>query len=61
MFRAYLASAFLAFGLYGYAQTKGWSLLPSEAQEFRRQRAEASESRYGSSGRSGSGGGFSGK
>jgi len=62
MYRAYLASAFLALGLYGYAQLKGWSVFPSEAQEFRSQRAEAAEiRRYGSSGRSGGGGGFSGK
>ena len=59
MYRAYLASAFLAFGLYGYSQLKGWSILPSEAQEFQRQKAEERANRaYGSSGRSG---GFSGK
>jgi hypothetical protein len=59
MFRSYLASAFIAFGLYGFAQVKGWSIFPTEAQQFQRERAEAQESRrYGSSGR---GGGFSGK
>jgi hypothetical protein len=63
MFRSYLASALLAFGLFGYAQFKGWSVFPSEAQEFRSKRAEAAENRAGStgSGRSGGGGGFSGK
>ncbi len=60
MFRYYLGSAFLAFGLYGLAQNQGWSLLPSEAQEFQRQRAEQQEQRRsGSSG--GRSGGFSGK
>lgn len=58
MFRAYLASAFLAFGLYGFAQMKGWTVFPTEAQEFQRQRAEEREGRSAGSGR---GGGFSGK
>jgi len=59
MFKLYLASAFLALGLYGYAQYRGWTLLPSEAEEFQRVRAAQQESRRsGSSGRSG---GFSGK
>ena len=56
MFRAYIAAAFTAFGLYGIGQYKGWSVRPSEAQEFQRQRAEQSSSSYGrgSSGSSGS-------
>lgn len=58
MFRTYLASALLAFGLYGYAQYRGWSIMPSEAQEFQRQRAE--QAYYGSRGGSGSRGGTSG-
>lgn len=59
MFRSYLASALLALGLYGFAQVKGWSLFPTEAQAFQRERVEEQESRrHGSSGR---GGGFSGK
>jgi hypothetical protein len=63
MFRAYLGSALTALGLYGFAQYQGWSLLPSEADEFQRRRAEQQESRTGSgsSTRSRSGGGFSGK
>ena len=62
MFKLYLASAFLALGLYGYAQYRGWTLLPSEAEEFQRVRAAQQESRRSgsSSGRSSSGG-FSGK
>ena len=52
MFRAYIAAAFAAFGLYSVGQYKGWSVMPSEAQEFQRQRAEQSSS---SSGRGGSG------
>ena len=40
MFRAYIASALAAFGLYGYAQYRGWSIMPSEAQEYQRQKAE---------------------
>jgi hypothetical protein len=60
MFRAYLASAFLAFGLFSYAQLKGWSLFPTEAQQYQRARAaEAAARTVGrSGGRSGS---FSGK
>lgn len=59
MFRLYLACAFLALGLYGYAQYRGWSVLPSEAEEYQRVRAAQQETRRsGSSGRSGS---FSGK
>ena len=54
MFRAYLAAAFAAFGLYGFGQYKGWSVMPSEAQEFQRQRAEQQSSSYGRSGGSGS-------
>ena len=59
MFKLYLASAFLATGLYGYAQYRGWTLLPSEAEEFQRVRAAQQESRRTSSG--GRSGGFSGK
>ena len=53
MFRAYIAAAFAAFGLYSAGQYKGWSLMPSEAQEFQRSRAEQASS-YGR-GSSGSG------
>jgi len=60
MFKLYLASAFLATGLFGYAQYRGWTLLPSEAEEFQRVRAAQQESRRsGSSG--GRSGGFGGK
>jgi hypothetical protein len=59
MFKLYLASAFLALGVYGYAQYRGWSLLPSEAEEYQRVRAAQQASRSGSSG--GRSGGFSGK
>jgi len=59
MFRTYLAAAMLAFGAYSYGQYRGWSILPSEAQEFQRQRAEQRAAAYGGSGtrsgRSGSG------
>ncbi len=58
MFKAYLAAAFLSFGLYGLAQYRGWSVMPSEAQEFQRQRAEEQRSSWG--GRGGSGGGSGG-
>ncbi len=60
MFRAYLASAFLALGLYGYSQLRGWSLFPSEAQAYQAARAADAESRR-SGGAGGRGGGFSGK
>lgn len=40
MFNTYIASALIALGLYGYAQYRGWSIMPSEAQEFQRLRAE---------------------
>lgn len=56
MFKLYLASAIAAFGLYGFAQYKGWSMFASEAQDFQRARAEQA---YGSS-RGGWGGGFGG-
>lgn len=62
MYKAYLLSSLLALGLYGYAQLKGWSVMPSPAQEFQRQKAE--ERAYRGSGGSSSGrssGGFSGK
>ena len=53
MFRTYIAAAFLALGTYGYAQYRGWSVMPSEAQEFQRLRAE--QQYYGSGGGSGTG------
>lgn len=62
MYKAYLLSSLLALGLYGYAQLKGWSIMPSPAQEFQRQKQE--ERAYRGSGGSYSGrgsGGFSGK
>lgn len=60
MFRTYLAAAVLAFLAYGYGQYRGWSVMPSEAQEFQRVRAEQQAERYGGFGggsRSGSGSG----
>ena len=62
MYKAYLLSSLLALGLYGYAQLKGWSVMPSPAQEYQRQKEE--QRSYRSSGGSYSGrssGGFSGK
>jgi hypothetical protein len=60
MYRAYLATALFALGLHAYAQLKGWSVFPSEAQEFQSRRAEEAESRHsGSSGSGRSGGGSS--
>jgi hypothetical protein len=64
MYKSYLVSAILAFGLYGYAQLKGWSVMPSPAQEFQRLKEEQREyQRSGGSGSHSSGrsGGFSGK
>ena len=62
MFRTYLGYALLALGLYSYAQSKGWSMFASEAQEFASRRAAEAEYRStGGSGSSRSGGGFSGK
>ena len=63
MYKAYLLSSLLALGLYGYAQLKGWSIMPSPAQEFQRLKQEQNEyRRSGGSSYSGrSGGGFSGK
>lgn len=59
MFRTYLAAAFLAFAAYGYGQYRGWSVMPSEAEEFQRMRAEQRAQGYGGgtsrSGSSGSG------
>ena len=64
MYKGYLLSSLLALSLYGYAQLKGWSIMPSPAQEFQRQRLQEQE--YRRSGGTGSysgrsGGGFSGK
>lgn len=55
MFKAYVAAAFLAFGAYGLAQFKGWSVMPTEAQEFQKRRLADQSSSWGrgSSGRSG--------
>jgi hypothetical protein len=62
MYKAYLLSALLGLGLYGYAQLKGWSILPSPAQEFQRMKQEQQEYRRSGGSSSGRGsGGFSGK
>ena len=64
MYRGYLLSSLLALGLYGYAQLKGWSIMPSPSQEFQRMKQEERAYRQSGgshSGRSGGGGGFSGK
>lgn len=55
--KLYIACSLIAFALYGTAQLRGWSLLPSAAEEIKRKRAEQSEAAR--SYRSG-GGGFSG-
>ena len=39
MFRAFIVSGFLALGLYGFAQYRGWSVFGSDAEEFQRARA----------------------
>lgn len=57
MFKLYIASAIAAFGLYGFAQYKGWSMFASEAQEYQRMKAQGQSS---GSGRGGSSGGFGG-
>jgi hypothetical protein len=59
MFKAYVAAAFLAFGTYGIAQFKGWSVMPTEAQEFQKRRADEQSSSWGR-GSSGGGGSSSG-
>jgi hypothetical protein len=58
MFKAYVTAALLAFAGYGIAQFKGWSVMPSEAQEFQKRRADEQSSSWGrgSSGGGGSGG-----
>jgi hypothetical protein len=57
MLRLYVISAFLAFGLYGLAQYRGWSMFGSDAEEFQRARAERAYTRtYGGSGGGGSSG-----
>jgi len=63
MFRIYTAMGIFALALHSYAQLKGWSVFPSEAQEFQSRRAAETESRHSgsSSGRSGGGGGSGGK
>ena len=47
MFRTYLAAAMLSFAAYGYGQYRGWSVMPSQAEEFQRQRAEQRANSYG--------------
>ena len=61
MYKSYLLSSLLALGLYGYAQLKGWSVMPSPAQEFQRQKAEERAYRSGGSYSGRGSGGFSGK
>jgi uncharacterized membrane protein YgcG len=58
MFRFYTAMGVFALTLHAFAQMKGWSVFPSEAQEFLSRRAAETESRHSgsSSGRSGGGG-----
>lgn len=63
MFKTYLASGLLGLGLYGAAQVLGWSVMPSQAEEFQRRRADETasvHSRTSGGSRTGSGG-FSGK
>lgn len=45
MFRAFVVSGFLALGLYSLAQYRGWSMFPSDAEEFKRVRAEQAYNR----------------
>ncbi|MBL8516074.1 MAG: hypothetical protein JNM76_03800 [Betaproteobacteria bacterium] len=62
MFKFFLGNALLALGLMSYAQYRGWSITPSSASEFQRQKQDAvyrASNPYSGSG--GSGGGFSGK
>jgi hypothetical protein len=58
MFRMYTALGIFALAMHAFAQMKGWSVFPSEAQEFQSRRAQEAESRHSgsSSGRSGGGG-----
>lgn len=53
MFRAFVVSGFLSLGLYGLAQYQGWSMFGSDAEEFKRMRAEQAYNR--TVGRSGGG------
>lgn len=53
MFKSFVASGLLALGLYGTAQYQGWSMFPSDAEEFKRVRAEQQYNR--TIGRSGGG------
>ncbi|HQZ45107.1 MAG TPA: hypothetical protein PK042_03280 [Usitatibacteraceae bacterium] len=53
MFRAFIVSGFLALGLYGFAQYRGWSVFGSDAEEFQRARAERAYARsFGGTGSS---------
>lgn len=60
MFKAYVAAAFLAFGAYGIAQFKGWSVMPTEAQEFQKRRSDEQSSSWGRGSSGGGSGGSSG-
>jgi hypothetical protein len=48
--RAYVISALVALGLFGMAQYRGWSFMPSDAEEFQRSRAEQAVARTSSGG-----------
>ncbi len=45
MFRTFIASGLFALGLYSLAQYLGWSMFGSDAEEFRRARAEQAYAR----------------
>lgn len=57
MFKFFLGNTALALALMSYAQYRGWSVMPSTASEFQRQKQEAV---YRASNPSWSGGGSSG-
>lgn len=57
MFKFFLGNVLLALGLMSYAQYRGWTVMPSTASEFQRQKQDAV---YRASNPSWSGGGSSG-
>lgn len=63
MFKFFMGNVLLALGMFSVAQYRGWSVMPTTAEEYQRQKADriAQATRPTWSGGGGSGGGFRGK
>ncbi len=61
MFKFFLGNVLAALSLLGVAQYRGWSVMPTSAAEFQRQKADRIESASRPTYSGSSSGGFSGK